>query len=157
MKKPKLKFNHGEKFYHFTKSGLKKMFPGSKFIGEIAYKGLDVPVAIFHQPKPDLSKNHKEYFGLFKFKDSYHIIGFDKKDMLKHAIHDAVHCLKCGDVIYSRWVHDFRSCKCRKTNIDGGKEYTKIGGDADNYKLVKADILNEVILDYTKLNKIING
>lgn len=155
MKKPK--FNHGTKFYNFKLSALKKMFPGSKFIREIAYKGLNVPMAIFHQPKPDLSKGHKEYFGLFQFRDTYSIVGFSKKDMENQSIHMAVHCLKCNDVIYSRWVHDFRSCKCGKTNVDGGKEYNKIGGDADNYKLVKADVLNEIVLDYTKLYKIIKG
>lgn len=45
-----------------------------------------------------------------------------------------VRCSNCLDVIYSRATHDYRSCSCRKTSIDGGLQYTKIIGS--NYKTV---------------------
>ena len=41
----------------------------------------------------------------------------------------AVTCNGCGDEIYSRARHDFRSCKCGKTHIDGGFDYVKAGFD----------------------------
>ena len=40
----------------------------------------------------------------------------------------AVHCLGCGDIIYSRAPHDFRYCSCGSIFVDGGHEYFKYGG-----------------------------
>jgi hypothetical protein len=37
-----------------------------------------------------------------------------------------VKCIRCGDIIYSRATHDFRSCGCGYTSIDGGQDYTKV-------------------------------
>ena len=44
--------------------------------------------------------------------------------MLK-LISNKIRCKFCGDVIESRSVHDFRSCKCGKCSTDGGLEYAK--------------------------------
>jgi hypothetical protein len=44
-----------------------------------------------------------------------------------------VTCSHCGEEIYSRARHDFRYCKCGRTNVDGGFDYLKYGwgnGDA---------------------------
>jgi hypothetical protein len=38
----------------------------------------------------------------------------------------AIKCLSCGDTIFSRARHDFRSCSCGKVSIDGGFDYTKL-------------------------------
>lgn len=37
--------------------------------------------------------------------------------------------LCCNDLLCSMWVHDFVSCKCGKSFLDGGGEYIRIGGD----------------------------
>lgn len=42
-----------------------------------------------------------------------------------------IKCLKCNDIIESLSVHDFKYCKCGACSIDGGNEYTRIGGDFD--------------------------
>ncbi len=52
-------------------------------------------------------------------------------------------CLLCGDVIESKYRHDFVSCKCRAIFTDGGKDYIRRGakdfnmiinlGDAPEY------------------------
>jgi len=39
-------------------------------------------------------------------------------------------CSKCGDVIESYHVHDFKFCKCQNIFIDGGNDYTRFGGKA---------------------------
>ena len=49
-----------------------------------------------------------------------------------------IRCLKCKDIIESLSVHDYRKCKCGACSIDGGKEYTRIGGD---FKFI--NIVNE--------------
>ena len=40
-----------------------------------------------------------------------------------------IKCLKCNDIIESLSVHDYKKCKCGACSIDGGNEYTRIGGD----------------------------
>jgi len=41
-----------------------------------------------------------------------------------------VKCLHCGDIIESKGHrHNFVSCRCGKTFVDGGDEYSRIGGD----------------------------
>jgi len=49
----------------------------------------------------------------------------------------------CGDTIYSRTTHDFRSCSCGYPNsiaIDGGFEYMKISAHEGEYDFVELDI-----------------
>lgn len=40
-----------------------------------------------------------------------------------------IECPHCKDRVYSRSVHDFRSCECGKSFVDGGKEYLRKGGN----------------------------
>lgn len=41
-----------------------------------------------------------------------------------------IECAKCGDHIRSMNRHDFRSCKCGETFVDGGSDYLRCGGHA---------------------------
>ena len=48
-----------------------------------------------------------------------------------------IKCLKCGDIIESKHVHDFKFCSCGNIFVDGGLEYSRIGGtalDDDSYE-----------------------
>jgi len=36
-------------------------------------------------------------------------------------------CNKCKDIIESKHVHDFVSCKCGAISVDGGRDYLKRG------------------------------
>lgn len=45
-------------------------------------------------------------------------------DMYK-IITNKIRCKKCGDVLESKSVHDFKWCSCRAVAVDGGKEYLK--------------------------------
>jgi hypothetical protein len=40
-------------------------------------------------------------------------------------IRNSARCLRCGDEIESKHVHDFVSCSCGAIAVDGGKEYFK--------------------------------
>lgn len=40
---------------------------------------------------------------------------------------NAAECKKCGDVIESRSVHDWVSCKCGEIFVDGGLAYLRRG------------------------------
>lgn len=47
-------------------------------------------------------------------------------------IRNMAQCGKCGDVIESKSVHDFRTCKCGAFSVDGGREYIRRIGDIDS-------------------------
>ena len=54
---------------------------------------------------------------------------------------NAIKCNKCGDVIYSRAVHDFHWCSCEKCAIDGGFDYYRIIGNAEDWESITINIL----------------
>ena len=51
-------------------------------------------------------------------------------------------CLKCGDIIESKSVHDYVSCSCGACAVDGGNEYLrrtgKRGEDWENLSEVES-------------------
>lgn len=44
-------------------------------------------------------------------------------------IQNEAECRKCGDIIWSAHVHDFKSCSCGAISVDGGMEYIRRCGD----------------------------
>lgn len=52
----------------------------------------------------------------------------------------AIRCKKCGDIIWSRTRHDFRWCTCKSIAIDGGFDYCKISGNAEDIECVTIDL-----------------
>ena len=48
--------------------------------------------------------------------------------MNKELVLNRIQCNICEDIITSRYRHDFQFCKCKKTFIDGGLDYRRIGG-----------------------------
>lgn len=36
-----------------------------------------------------------------------------------------VKCKICGDIIESKFRHDFKTCKCGKVSVDGGLDYIR--------------------------------
>lgn len=46
-----------------------------------------------------------------------------------------IRCKKCKSVIQSKHRHDLVSCKCGAIFIDGGNDYTRIGGS--EYEIVE--------------------
>jgi len=47
------------------------------------------------------------------------------------VIKNAAKCLKCGDVIESKYRHDFKFCKCGAIAVDGSHEYLRRVGELD--------------------------
>ena len=49
--------------------------------------------------------------------------------IMPRIIRNAIRCKKCGDVIESKTVHDFKFCSCGSCAVDGGHDYlAEIGG-----------------------------
>jgi len=40
---------------------------------------------------------------------------------------NAARCKKCGDIVESRHRHDFVTCSCGQTSVDGGHDYIRRG------------------------------
>ena len=38
-------------------------------------------------------------------------------------------CKLCGDIIESKYTHDYVMCSCKKCAIDGGKEYVRFSAE----------------------------
>lgn len=49
---------------------------------------------------------------------------------------NAIKCLKCGDIIESKTVHDWVQCSCGACYVDGGHEYIRIGGDIEDIEML---------------------
>lgn len=86
------------------------------------------PVAIFYQenPPPIAQSN---YFGLFD-RGSHLLITDGAKAMPETGI-DAI-VSEDGEVLFSRYRHDFRTSKDKTVSIDGGRDYTKLSYEPGN-------------------------
>ena len=45
-----------------------------------------------------------------------------------------IRCRKCGDIIESKSVYDFRSCKCGSVAVDGGHNYLRRVGKLEDWE-----------------------
>ena len=69
---------------------------------------------------------------------------------MKKIIINEVKCKKCGDMIESKEVNDFKRCACGSVAVDGGYEYIKrIGNKDDIIELSKFEniVIKEVKKD----------
>ena len=49
-------------------------------------------------------------------------------------------CSTCKDVLYSRATHDFRTCGCGDTSVDGGFDYTRLVFKKEKPEAVELDV-----------------
>lgn len=45
-------------------------------------------------------------------------------------------CKKCGDIIESKYRHDFVWCSCKSIFVDGGKDYFRCGGNPEDMIII---------------------
>ena len=59
---------------------------------------------------------------------------------MPRIIKNAIRCKKCGDVIESKTVHDFKFCSCGSCAVDGGHDYLRRCGNREDWEeLSKAE------------------
>ena len=51
----------------------------------------------------------------------------------KKIISNKIKCKKCGDIIESKSINDYKRCSCWAVAIDGDTEYLKRIGNENNY------------------------
>ena len=127
-----------------------------KFEGELSYCGTFCvlgnynPVAVYKSKHPNLKKKHKKYMLLGKktdmdsimdkeIKSKWFVAGMTPSQMKKERKQIGVYCLECGDIIYSVNRHDYRHCHCKKSFVDGGKDYTRY--NPDHTMLLEIDLI----------------
>lgn len=53
-----------------------------------------------------------------------------------------IRCRRCGDIIESRYTHDFKWCSCGKCAVDGGHDYLRRTGEHEDYEELSVVIDN---------------
>lgn len=49
---------------------------------------------------------------------------------------ERIRCRKCGDILQSKYRHDFQMCKCGSCYIDGGDDYCRVGGEKEDIEWI---------------------
>ena len=52
----------------------------------------------------------------------------------EEIINNKIKCKKCGDIIESKSINDYKRCSCGAVAIDGGKDYLKRIGNEKDYE-----------------------
>ena len=53
---------------------------------------------------------------------------------MPRIIRNAIRCKKCGDIIESKSVHDFKFCSCGSCAVDGGDDYLRRCGNLGDWE-----------------------
>lgn len=112
----------------------KKIEPHSQFVGYLdAGKGAP-PAFVFWCPQPrEGYENH--YFGIVTLYDCAKII--DASSVAEGTWAGLLH-VPSGEVIFSRYRHDFREFSFGGPAVDGGRDYVRIVGDlTSDYRQVQ--------------------
>jgi hypothetical protein len=110
------------------------------------------PAAIFYQPNPQ--PGHSDYFGVLVKGTQTYITSGDSavSQIISGIVSDE------GEIIYSRYRHDFRTSKDKSVYIDGGRDYTKNNNPDKLISLIIVDgemkVLGELENNQTKKHKI---
>ena len=54
--------------------------------------------------------------------------------IMPKIIRNAIRCKKCGEVIESETVHDFKFCSCGLCAVDGGLDYLRRRGNLGDWE-----------------------
>ena len=53
---------------------------------------------------------------------------------MRKIVVNKIKCNKCGDIIESKSVHDFKFCKCKSVAVDGGHDYLRRVGNRGDWE-----------------------
>jgi hypothetical protein len=147
------KINIGEPYW--TDIGLeiaRKIEPEAIYVADLAVRFLKgdwwaQPVAVFYTPNQREGYTNN-YFGLYKgptlWRNREALFVCDATSV---AEHEWVGLEYDGEVVFSRWVHDFRSHPKIDVAVDGGPDYTRYVGNfraCKEVRLVLRDGIFEV-------------
>ena len=70
-------------------------------------------------------------------------------------VKNAIKCKKCGDIIESKYTHDFITCSCGLCSVDGGLDYLRRCGNPDDYEDLSEYKEIEVVPKYKVGDKVV--
>lgn len=122
---------------------------GGKFIGDFCLKTKnggwsERPIAVFYQPNPDVEAGHSHYFGLLVDNlspDTGSLMITNAESAFSEPISGII--TDEGEILFSRYRHDFRQSLNGECFIDGGRDYCRFGGGS--YRIV------QLLIDKDKL------
>jgi hypothetical protein len=119
--------NKGEQVVNLKISEAEKHYKGT-YIADLCLKlrngnWSDEPVSVFWQPKP-AQKTHKNYFGLF-FQDGK--LNICDASSVAEGVWYGMEA-DDGEVIFSRFRHDYRMSRDKTAMVDGGRDYGRFMG-----------------------------
>lgn len=53
---------------------------------------------------------------------------------MKTLIKNCIRCKFCGDIIESRYTHEYKQCSCGRVAVDGGLEYIRRTGEPEDFE-----------------------
>ena len=129
----------------------------AKYVCETCLRGMDdewvnFTAAIFYTETPHPEGSN--YFGIFlhpDFSETNHIMITNAESAVGQDIVGAV--ADNGDVIYSRYRHDYRESDDKSIAIDGGRDYTRVIFSEDSDKTVGRSVTLRIVKDKLKIIK----
>lgn len=58
-------------------------------------------------------------------------------------IKNVIQCKKCGEIIESKTMHDYVTCKCGACAVDGGHDYLRRCAENEDYYIELSKIEND--------------
>lgn len=123
----------------------------AKYVCETCLRGKDgwwinAPVAVFWNRDPaSIPPRGSPWFGLFYKYDWFHDTSTLMITNAISAVEDPITGIRArnGDIIYSRFRHDFRRSPDESVWIDGGRDYTRYStpGLLVNLRIVDGDLV----------------
>lgn len=113
-------------------------YSGASYIGDFCLKHANgdwanFPAAVFYQPKPE-KPEYSNYFALYFTIDSQLMIT-NGKSAVEGTFNGIV--ADDGEVIFSRWRHDYHSSADESVTVDGGRDYLRYSiGTTSKHKTV---------------------
>lgn len=130
------------RFTTFDSNKVENLY-GAKFVGQRVVGDRVIPV--YFQPHPDVSKGHSSFFGLY-FGVTRSVLGEIESAILicnalshKHMAIGVVN-KKTGELLISRYRHDYHSTQNGSFYVDGGQAYIRIVGNIADAIQVEVDL-----------------
>lgn len=123
---------------------------GAIYIADLCIKNkngdyAEEPLSVFYQPNPRLDLKHTHYFGLFYSPRSGLPMITNAIDVSEGIWNGAV--ADSGEIVFSRWRHDYRTSVDGSVMVDGGRDYFKYSARPDQHVKLKIVACDFVICD----------
>ncbi len=140
-------------YYEFDHEAVAEYFASEfelSFVNEFCVGRDYYPVAVYRIKNP--APEDKEYLLLQTDSNTKHETGavrsMTAEEIEPFRFQHGLHCLRCGDVIYSVMRHDLHACGCGEICVDGGRDYLRVLGPKSAYEMVVIDLLTDDVKLY---------